>query len=474
MRLPFYPLLCVFAAVSLASAPADTIRLKNGRSIWAETITDKGTRLEYSIGDNTFAIPKSLVDHVEAGGAVPATSGGNASDSPGITIPTPGSELQIASDIYSKVLRDHRVDPEGLAALEKSGDPEAAAAGYFVAGRHELERGNFSPARSYYEKALHLRPENPTLLMHYAAALLRMGHGREGLASAEKAARLAPDSADAWAVLGAAQYASDRNDAAQTSWKHSLSLHADANVERMLAKAQRDSAAEASYSQGESSHFTLHYEGQQTSESFRRALLSTLESQYDELSGVFNTPPRDSIAVILYTGQAFFDVTQAPAWSGAINDGKLRIPVNGLDSVTPDLARVLKHELAHSFITYLSRGRCPQWLHEGIAQLLEPRALGSRGNRLSQLFQGQNQLPFNMLEGGFINFSTTEATLAYDESLAAAEYISETYGVSDLTRILQRIGEGSSTEAALRATIHADYGSLETELARFLSNKYGR
>ena len=69
---------------------------------------------------------------------------------------------------------------------------------------------------------------------------------------------------------------------------------------------------------------------------------------------------------MLYTEQAFFDVTQAPSWSGAVNDGKLRIPVQGLDSVTSDLARVLKHELAHSFINQLTGGRCPQWLNEGL------------------------------------------------------------------------------------------------------------
>jgi hypothetical protein len=45
--------------------------------------------------------------------------------------------------------------------------------------------------------------------------------------------------------------------------------------------------------------------------------------------------------------------------------------------------------------------------------------------------------------------------------------------MSDLRRILERIGDGSSTEAALRATIHTDYGHLEGEVGKFLQNKYG-
>ena len=53
------------------------------------------------------------------------------------------------------------------------------------------------------------------------------------------------------------------------------------------------------------------------------------------------------------------------------------------------------------------------------------------------------------------------------------EFISDTYGMSDFHRILERIGQGSSTEAALRTTIHSDYGQLEGEVAKYLSRKYG-
>ena len=141
--------------------------------------------------------------------------------------------------------------------------------------------------------------------------------------------------------------------------------------------------------------------------------------------------------------------------------------------MTPELAHVLKHELAHSFITQLSGGRCPPWLHEGIAQLLEPKSLGGEGHQLSLLFKAQRNIPLNALEGSFQRFSGAEAYVAYAESLAAVSYINDSYGLSDIQRILQRISQGSSTEAALRATIHSDYGQFETDLARYLADKYG-
>jgi Peptidase MA superfamily len=141
--------------------------------------------------------------------------------------------------------------------------------------------------------------------------------------------------------------------------------------------------------------------------------------------------------------------------------------------VTPELSRVLKHELAHSFINQLSGGRCPQWLNEGIAQAVEPKSLSGRGRRLAELFKAQQEIPLNALEGSFMRFSPIEAVLAYDESLAAVQFIADTYGMSDVQRILQRLGEGNSTEAALRATIHDDYGQLQGEMRKYLAGKYG-
>ena len=144
-----------------------------------------------------------------------------------------------------------------------------------------------------------------------------------------------------------------------------------------------------------------------------------------------------------------------------------------MSSVTPELSRVLKHELAHSFINQLASGRCPQWLNEGIAQAVEPKSLSSRGRRLAELFKAQQEIPFNALEGSFMRFSPMEAILAYDESLAAVQFISDTHGMSNIQRLLQRLGEGNSTEASLRATIHDDYGQLQNEVSRYLISKYG-
>jgi len=464
-----FPLLALVTG-AVVPAPAEVIHLKNGRTIFAEHVRENGSHVEYDLGDNSYAIPKSVVDHVEAGGVPPQV----ASSAPDHEVPDFAPTVTFQNDpaLSDRVVHDGQVDVDALQALEQ-GNPATAARGYFVAGRFEFDRGNFPRARTLFQTALRYDSGNPTILNYLAALLVRTGKPDEALPFAEQAVRLVPESPDALDVLGYAQFAADRTRDAMRTWKRSLELRPDAAIQQLLAKAERDASAEADYSQRESSHFTLRYEGQQSSENLRRQLIASLESSYDDLVRDLGAAPRGSIPVILYTGQSFFDVTQAPSWSGAINDGKLRIPIEGMTSVTPELARVLKHELAHSFINQISNGRCPQWLHEGIAQALEPKPL-LNGHRLAELFHAEREIPFNALEGSFMRFSPLEATLAYDESLAAVQYIADTYGTSELPRILQRLAEGNSTEASLRATIHSDYGELQSEVGKYLVDKYGR
>jgi tetratricopeptide (TPR) repeat protein len=454
-------------------ASAEVIHLKNGRTIWADHVRQNGTHLEYEVGEESYAILNTSVERIETGGSAPEHTSSPSENIPSIPQFTPAESVGNDADLSDKIIRHGVVDVEALNQLEQQGDPNVTAAGYYVAGKNEYDRGNFSKARSDFERALHFDPQNPAILNYYAALLVRTGNASLALPAAERAVRYAPNSPDALAVLGYAQFASDHNKEAMISWKRSLTLRPDAALENYLKKAERESSVEADYSQRETSHFTLRYEGKQTSESLRADLVAILESQYADLVRELGIAPRNSIPVILYTDQAFFDVTDAPSWSGAVNDGKLRIPVQGINSITPQLTRVLKHELAHSFINQLSAGRCPQWLNEGIAQAVEPKSLSSNGNRLARLFSSQHEIPFNSLEGSFMQFSPQEAALAYDESLAAVQYINQTYGMSDLQRILARLGEGSSTEAALRATIHSDYAQLETEVSKYLVTTYG-
>jgi tetratricopeptide (TPR) repeat protein len=452
-----------------AAATADTIVLKNGDRINADAVQERNGRIEYSIGDNTLTIPRSIVVRIEKG---PPPASVPAAATPGMELTPMHQELEAPADLVARVLRNGSVDASALKSIEAENVPAQSAAANAIAATFEEKRSNYAAAARYLQAALVYEPKQPVLLENYVAVLLRLGHADEALARAREATLLSPESADAFILLGDAYYKTDHNREAIAAFKRALQLRPDERVRAFLARIQRESNTEATFRQEESSHFTLRYEGSQAPDGLRRQILETLEQDYQDLARDLNVMPKN-IYVSLYTDEAFFDVTHAPAWTAALNDGKIRIPISGIDSVTPDLAQVLRHELTHSFVAQITHGRAPAWLNEGIAQLEEGRSTVEIGQRLAALYVSGNQVPLSQLEGGFQNFSTPEAFVAYAESLAAAEYIRQNYTMSDLARLLERLGEGQSMESALRSTLHGGYADLESEITTYLKRTYG-
>ncbi|HEU5402578.1 MAG TPA: hypothetical protein VFU86_14540 [Terriglobales bacterium] len=462
MRLP----VIIFLLVATPLVRGDVVVLKSGRRIIVDTARQNNGRVEYSIGDNTFAISQNLVERIETGVGVPATT---LAETPTFT---PSSTLPATADLTPKLIHDGKVDSDALSAFDRSADPQTSATAYFQAAKFEQDHGNPDRAVRYYAMAQGYLPNNHTILDHYAALLIQMGKAEDGISMAERSTRLAPGCSDGWAVLGYAYYAAARNRDAIEAWKRSQEIRPDSTVQKYLEKAERDQHAEAAFEQRDSGHFSLRYQGHSIPVTLRDSVLQVLEAKYADLSGQFGINPRN-ITVILYTDQAFQDVTQSPSWTGAVNDGRIRIPISGLTTVTPELARILGHELTHSFINQLSRGRCPQWLHEGIAQLMEPRTAAPFGTTLAKLFADDHEVPLNLLEGSFMNLPGEEASVAYIQSLAVAEYLRDTYGMDDIRRILQKIGEGASTESALQSTVHSGYSKLQQDVGQYLKDRYG-
>jgi len=478
-------------------AAADTVYLKNGTSLTVDRARDKGDIVEYVMGGTTYTLPKSKVLRIETGKpavsigpvvstrAVPPPSDSVANISPSgssdskpqriaITIPPESPELAARrTAIRQEITNVGRVDPVALNNIEARGDSLLTAAAYLEAGRMETERNDLNKARQYFQRGLRFAPDNQSLLAWDAATLYRMKRYSDAASEAERAVHIAPNSPDLYRLLGLTYYELEKPNDAVKAFQHAYKLRPDADLQELLGKVQRESNVEENFNQQETWHFSLRYDGQRTSLALQRDLLHTLEDQYRELSRELDFAPQENITVVLYTKRAFFDVTQSPSWAGGLYDGKLRIPVEGVTAMTPELERVLKHELTHSFISYLTNNRAPAWLQEGVAQMLEPRGLQHYGPVLSHLFQERKQAPMRALEGSFAQYSSNQAMVAYVESLAAVEYLRSTLGMSGVQKILQRIGSGETPEAALKAVNRTSYAQFEEEMRTWLAGQYG-
>lgn len=145
--------------------------------------------------------------------------------------------------------------------------------------------------------------------------------------------------------------------------------------------------------------------------------------------------------------------------------------MQGLVSVTPELARVLKHELAHSFITEKTHGNCPVWLQEGAAQWIEGRRSGDSAASLLALYNHQADPSLNVLEGSWLNMSSDFASVAYAWSLAVVEAIAAN-GSGDIVRLLDHLAMERSAEAAAHDALHMSYADLSNQAAEYLRRTY--
>src|SRR6266436_55581 len=404
--------------------------------------------------------------------------------------PAPMESSKASADVELGAVHDGAIDRGYIAKLEsaaRSGERQAnwsAALGHHLAANFELAHGDMEHALVDARTALTYAPEEPVFLLNVGYLLLRRSEFKESLEYLERARRFAPDNADVPKLEGWAYYGLNKLDQAVTEWRKSEALRPDKEVQEALEKALADKKEEETYKENESSHFKLRYSGA-AAPALARDILRTLERHYSEIESELNFTPPESIGVILYTQDAFSDITKAPAWAGALNDGRIRVPVQGLASVDSELSRILKHELTHSFIAQKTRSACigleasctiraPTWIQEGLAQWMEGQRSREDAAILLQIYSAGHAIPLNRLEGSWLSMSGDTARYAYAWALANIEFIVQADGMGDIERILDRIGAGMATETALREVLHSDYRDLMQSTAEYLRKTYAR
>jgi tetratricopeptide (TPR) repeat protein len=383
------------------------------------------------------------------------------------------------SEIEQGAVHDGAIDRNYIAQLEGAartgGRPagDTAALAHHAAAQFELMHGDMDHALADERTALTFSPEHPVLLMNVAYLHLKRSEFRQSLEYLERARRVAPDNPDVPKLAGWAYYGLNKIEQAVAEWKRAQSLRQDPEVQAALDKAQRDKQEEESYKENESPHFNLKYSGA-AEPALARDVLRSLEAHYNAIESELNFATPDSIGVILYTQQAFADITSAPNWVGALNDGRIRVPVQGLSGVTPELSRVLRHELTHSFVQQKTHGRAPVWLQEGLAQWMEGKRSGDAAAALVQIYDAKQGAQLAQLEGSWMRFPADTARYAYAWALANVEAMVKTGGMGDIERILDRIAAGETTESAVRAVLHSDYNDVTQATAEYLRRSYVR
>ncbi|MDT8318181.1 MAG: peptidase MA family metallohydrolase [bacterium] len=244
---------------------------------------------------------------------------------------------------------------------------------------------------------------------------------------------------DALNLLGRVQYDRGDTDFAIDSWEQALGLRSDEHgLEEMLAKARKEHSVEEEKELSYSGRFLLLYDGKED-ENIGRAIMDILADAYSDVGADLNYYPEEYISVIIYTKKEFDKVTSLPDWAGAVYDGKIRVPLGGLDLSSDRLKGVLYHEYTHAVIQSMTKGGCPKWLNEGLAVYEESRFVPIASHPDSKNSKGREISSFEDLGSLFSSSNSKEAKLAYDKSYQVVKRLIDDCGIYDLADILQTL-----------------------------------
>jgi tetratricopeptide (TPR) repeat protein len=435
--------LAVAAALATSAAAAGAaaiVQLKNGATIAADSWEVRGDSLVIRQGDRVIVVPQGEVTRIvaspDAAGAPPGTTP-PAAGAPG---PREGGG-DAAPATREEILRAVQRLKENLARYPMA---RAETARQLVHLLCELGLRAYR-ARDYDESIARLReaqtydPRSDRAQVGLAAAYFAQGRDLYARAILDQGLRDHPDHPEMLALLGDVYYSQERLDEARQAWERAHSLRPDPAVQSRLDKIRREAAVDGDYRRTDAAHFTLKYDGDRTGPDLGGQILAALEEQYAALVVQFDYLPPQPIVVVIYPQRQFREATLAEENVAGLFDGKIRVPIGGLQQIRADARRVLTHELAHAFIAGKSGRTAPRWLHEGLAQYVE-------GSRTPAGVAAGLARAYRDLDGR----PGWGETFSYPSSLAFVEFLVEREGWHRLVDVLEAMARGLGEEPAFQ------------------------
>jgi len=324
---------------------------------------------------------------------------------------------------------------------------------YVKAGMEYMRTGNYREARDSFVEAVRYNDLDSTAHLGLGIAYFQLRDDSSAEQELMRAVQISPNDATAYQFLGELAYRRDDLETSVTFWEKAVALNPSADrLRERLERIKKEHRTEKDFNRDVTSHFLIKYEGREKIE-IGRIVLSILEDAYGDIGRALSYYPDRDIPVILYSSQQFQDVTEAPGWSGGLFDGKIRIPIGGIERETPGLRKTLYHEYTHAVVRNLTR-HCPTWLNEGLAQYFEGRDINAdQRNLLRQIVQTGNLPPLSSLEGSFTALSTNDAMVAYLLSLSSVRYMIDSFGIYRVRTILDELATGATMNKAISNSI---------------------
>jgi len=325
--------------------------------------------------------------------------------------------------------------------------------GYLQAGYSYLQQKRYPEMSELMQEAQEFDDTQRDFWKLRGYALYRLKAYLEAEVELQEARAMGEPDVQVLYLLGEIYYATDRMyealDVLESARQYDAENHA---VNAMLEKVRRELAVEQEMDKEYGGHFIVTFDGEQNTE-LGAEVLDVLEDAYNWIGSQLDHYPEERVTVILYSRQQFSQLTNSPDWAGGLYDGKIRLPVGGIDNISDQVRGLLYHEYMHVVLRDIAGKNLPTWLNEGLAELAEAE-FGAPDMHLYRQARKQQQLfSLSTLEGSFQQLSGMQVFLAYQQSYAVVRFMLDNYGWQPLRDLLFAFAAGESVQQAFASAL---------------------
>ncbi len=408
------------------SPVATTPKFEDGQLTKSPDVPIGGEATERSTGGAVLSIPGLEGGDAKGDETMLPPAGARVSLPTLSTRTVTGAEIQKIVDIAAQHPGDER-----LAAF--------VAKAYLLLALRQFSERRYRDTLDSVSKAETWGAGPKDLARLSARTYLELQDLSQALKWAQAALAFGPDP-DMYSILGNVYYLREELDKAIEAWEYSLAIRDDATVRASLERAIREVAIAGDFNKQRLSHFIVKYEGE-TMEDTGRLVLGSLERSYGFLKSRLDFEPKEPVVVILYARRDYNELG-GPKWSAGLFDGKVRVPVRGLQSLDGHVESTLRHELTHAFLYAQAGKNCPRWLQEGMAEHSEGTDASQYGKMLAQRIDQDSDFAYCLIG------VRCDVRLYYPAATSVVDYIIKNRGMGGVKDILTLLGEGYNIDQA--------------------------
>ncbi len=332
---------------------------------------------------------------------------------------------------------------------------------YLQLGLEMLGTRNYERAAGFFRQGKEHAAEDPRFWVYNGLAHMKAGDAGGAEAEFNEALALSDNDPHILFLLGELYYSTgELYRARQVLEEASARRPEDVRIADLLQRVNRELPVEERMVSTQGGNFSVACDGD-LNENLGDEILDVLEDAYNELGSAFGYYPSVQVPVLVYSREVYDRLTSAPAWSGGVYDGKIRIPVGGITHLPPHLKALLYHEYSHVLVHFMARGRIPLWLNEGLAEVA--------GRRFFTPPVAEMPLPFiewSRLEQTFEGLDEDLIRSAYYQSYLMVAYLIDRYGrhtLNDLVVEAARTGDIDLAVKGVYGHFQVDYQVLQAE-----------